>query len=42
LTQGQLSKKNGVDELPDKDRGILKAILQAFIKKHRFEEFAIK
>jgi len=31
-----------VDALPDKDRGILKEILAAFIKKHRFEELAIK
>ena len=31
-----------IDELPDKDRGILKEVLQAFIKKHRFEELAIK
>jgi hypothetical protein len=31
-----------VDSLPDKDRGILKEILEAFIKKHRFEEIAIK
>lgn len=31
-----------VDSLPDKDRGILKEILEAFIKKHRFEEIAVK
>ncbi len=31
-----------VDALPDKDRDILKALLEAFIKKHRFEELAMK
>lgn len=31
-----------VDTLPDKDRHILKEILEAFIKKHRFEELAMK
>jgi transcriptional regulator with XRE-family HTH domain len=31
-----------VDTLPDKDRLILKKILEAFIKKHRFEEIAAK
>lgn len=31
-----------VDTLPDKDRLILKEILEAFIKKHRFEELAIR
>jgi transcriptional regulator with XRE-family HTH domain len=30
-----------VDTLPDKDRDILKALLEAFIKKHRFEELAM-
>ena len=31
-----------VDSLPEKDRQILKALLEAFIKKHRFEELAMK
>jgi len=31
-----------VDVLPDKDRHVLKEILEAFIKKHRFEELAMK
>jgi transcriptional regulator with XRE-family HTH domain len=31
-----------VDTLPDKERHILKEILEAFIKKHRFEEVAAK
>ncbi len=31
-----------VDDLPDKDRNILKEILEVFIKKHRLEELAIK
>ena len=31
-----------VDTLPEKDRHILKALLEAFIKKHRFEELAMK
>ncbi len=31
-----------VDALPDEDRHILKALLEAFIKKHRFEELAMK
>lgn len=31
-----------VDALPEKDRQILKALLEAFIKKHRFEELAMK
>ena len=31
-----------VDSLPDKDRGILKEILEAYIMKHRFEEIATK
>ncbi len=31
-----------IDDLPNKDRGILKEIFEAFIKKHRFEELAIK
>ena len=31
-----------VDTLPEKDRLILKALLDAFIKKHRFEELAMK
>jgi transcriptional regulator with XRE-family HTH domain len=31
-----------VDALPYKDRQILKEILEAFIKKHRFEEVAAK
>ncbi len=31
-----------VDALPEKDRHILKALLEAFIKKHRFEELAMK
>jgi len=30
------------DSLPEKDRDILKEILEAFIKKHRFEELAAK
>jgi len=28
--------------MPEKDRHILKALLEAFIKKHRFEELAMK
>jgi len=31
-----------VDSLPEKDRHILKALLEAFIKKHRFEELAME
>lgn len=31
-----------IDTLPDKDRLVLKALLEAFIKKHRFEELAMK
>ena len=31
-----------VDTLPKKDRHILKALLEAFIKEHRFEELAMK
>ena len=31
-----------VDALPEEDRHILKALLEAFIKKHRFEELAMK
>jgi transcriptional regulator with XRE-family HTH domain len=29
-----------VDGLPEKDRGILKQLIEAFVKKHRFEELA--
>jgi transcriptional regulator with XRE-family HTH domain len=31
-----------INDLPDKDRDTLKEVLEAFIKKHRFEELAIK
>lgn len=31
-----------IDSLPEKDRHILKALLEAFIKKHQFEELAMK
>lgn len=31
-----------VNSLPEKDRHILKALLEAFIKKHRFEELAME
>jgi len=31
-----------VDTLPEKDRHILKVLLEAFIKKHRFEELAMQ
>ncbi|MFO7972150.1 MAG: hypothetical protein R6U40_10410 [Desulfobacterales bacterium] len=51
LTQGQLAKKIGaelidqfiqIDTLPENDRHMLKALLEAFVKKHRFEELAMK
>ncbi|NOY69851.1 MAG: helix-turn-helix transcriptional regulator [Deltaproteobacteria bacterium] len=31
-----------IDTLPDKDRQILKSLLEAFIKKHQFEELAAR
>jgi len=31
-----------IDALPEEDRHMLKALLEAFIKKHRFEELAMK
>ncbi|RJP92451.1 MAG: hypothetical protein C4518_07310 [Desulfobacteraceae bacterium] len=31
-----------IDALPEEDRHMLKEILEAFIKKHRFEELAMK
>ena len=31
-----------VDTLPENDRHMLKALLEAFIKKHRFGELAMK
>ena len=31
-----------VDSLPEEDRHILNAMLEAFIKKHQFEELAMK
>ncbi len=31
-----------VDTLPDKDRDVLKDLLEAFIDKHRFEELAMQ
>ena len=35
-----LERFTQVDSLPDKDKEILKALLEAFIKKHRFEQLA--
>lgn len=37
-----LNKVIEIDNLPEKDRNILKEILEAFIKKYRFEEIAAK
>ena len=31
-----------IDTLPEKDRQILKSLLEAFIKKHQFEELAMR
>jgi len=31
-----------IDTLPENDSHMLKALLEAFIKKHRFEELAMK
>ena len=31
-----------IDKLPENDHHMLKGLLEAFIKKHRFEELAMK
>lgn len=35
-----LHKFEEIDRLPEKDKLVVKAVLDAFIKKHRFEELA--